>query len=169
VARTAYQWLRESRDLTLPRRRRLETEHADLAPLALKQQLGTAMMQVERLLRKTVTLPVSYVEQLAAFGAGNLSEGIRLLAETAYTRGGNPGSAHPARISSADIPREQDLLLASKALPRPCCDLDLSRCHRTSNGPSSPQPTRARPPGDHPCRPLTAGQSRRSHNHRALF
>jgi hypothetical protein len=44
----------------------------------------------EPLLRKTVTLPVSYVEQLAAFGAGNLSDGIRLLAETAYTRSGKP-------------------------------------------------------------------------------
>jgi hypothetical protein len=44
----------------------------------------------EPLLRKTVTLPVSYVEQLTTFGAGNLSEGIRLLAETAYTRNGEP-------------------------------------------------------------------------------
>jgi hypothetical protein len=44
----------------------------------------------EPLVRKTVTLPVSYVEQLAAFGAGNLSDGIRLLAETAYTRNGHP-------------------------------------------------------------------------------
>jgi hypothetical protein len=42
----------------------------------------------EPLLRKTVTLPVSYVEQLTAFGAGNLSDGIRLLAETAYTATG---------------------------------------------------------------------------------
>ncbi len=49
----------------------------------------------EPLLRKTVTLPVSYVEQLAAFGAGNLSEGIRLLAETAYTRGGKPWLGPP--------------------------------------------------------------------------
>ena len=39
----------------------------------------------EPLMRKTVTLPVSYVEQLTTFGAGNLSEGIRLLAENAYT------------------------------------------------------------------------------------
>ncbi len=39
----------------------------------------------EPLVRKTVTLPVSYVEQLTTFGAGNLSEGIRLLAETACT------------------------------------------------------------------------------------
>ena len=42
----------------------------------------------EPLLRKTVTLPVSYVEQLATFGAGNLSDGIRLLVENAYTRSG---------------------------------------------------------------------------------
>jgi len=40
--------------------------------------------------RKTVTLPISYVEQLTAFGAGNLSDGIRMLAETACTRSGNP-------------------------------------------------------------------------------
>ena len=43
----------------------------------------------EPLLRKTVTLPASYVEQLAAFGAGNLSDGIRLLVENAYTSTGN--------------------------------------------------------------------------------
>ena len=36
------------------------------------------------MLRKTVTLPTSYVEQLAAFGRGNLSDGIRLLVEYAY-------------------------------------------------------------------------------------
>ena len=42
----------------------------------------------EPLVRKTVTLPVSYVEQLTAFGAGNLSDGIRLLAENAYTATG---------------------------------------------------------------------------------
>ena len=35
-----------------------------------------------------MTLPVSYVEQLTAFGAGNLSDGIHLLAETAYTHSG---------------------------------------------------------------------------------
>jgi hypothetical protein len=39
----------------------------------------------EPLVRKTVTLPVSYVEQLTIFGVGNLSEGIRLLVETACT------------------------------------------------------------------------------------
>ena len=42
----------------------------------------------EPLVRKTVTLPVSYVEQLTAFGAGNLSDGIRLLVEYAYTATG---------------------------------------------------------------------------------
>jgi hypothetical protein len=41
-------------------------------------------------MRKTVTLPVSYVAQLTAFGAGNLPDGIRTLVETAYTRGGQP-------------------------------------------------------------------------------
>jgi hypothetical protein len=37
-----------------------------------------------------VALPRSYVEQLEGFGAGNLSEGIRLLVEFAYTRDGAP-------------------------------------------------------------------------------
>lgn len=49
VARTPYQRLRESRDLSLPRRRRLEADHARLAPLALNRQLETAVMQLERL------------------------------------------------------------------------------------------------------------------------
>lgn len=44
----------------------------------------------EPLVRKTVTLPVSYVEQLTGLGYGNLSDGIRLLVETAYTYGGRP-------------------------------------------------------------------------------
>jgi hypothetical protein len=42
----------------------------------------------EPLVRKTVTLPVSYVDQLTSLGSGNLSDGIRLLAETAYTHAG---------------------------------------------------------------------------------
>ena len=42
----------------------------------------------EPLLRKTVTLPASYVEQLTVLGFGNLSDGIRLLVETAYTSTG---------------------------------------------------------------------------------
>ena len=44
----------------------------------------------EPLLRKTVALPRSYVDHLETFGNGNLSEGIRLLVEFAYTRDGTP-------------------------------------------------------------------------------
>ena len=54
VARTPYQRLRESRDLSLPRRQRLEAEHAHLAPVALKQQLDAAVMQLERLRSRPV-------------------------------------------------------------------------------------------------------------------
>jgi len=50
---------------------------------------GRPLSYREPLVRKTVTLPVSYVEQLAALGAGNLSDGIRLLAETAHTPSGH--------------------------------------------------------------------------------
>jgi hypothetical protein len=42
----------------------------------------------EPLLRKTVTLPVSYVEHLTTIGEGNFSEGIRWLAENACTPSG---------------------------------------------------------------------------------
>jgi hypothetical protein len=49
----------------------------------------------EPLVRKTVTLPVSYVQQLTTFGAGNLSDGIRLLVEHAYTRNGKPWFSRP--------------------------------------------------------------------------
>ena len=49
----------------------------------------------EPLVRKTVTLPVSYMEQLTTFGAGNLSDGIRLLVEHAYTRNGQPWFSPP--------------------------------------------------------------------------
>jgi hypothetical protein len=49
VARMPYQRLRENRDLSLPRRQRLEAEHARLAPLALRQQLDSAVMVLERL------------------------------------------------------------------------------------------------------------------------
>jgi hypothetical protein len=51
---------------------------------------GRPAAYTEPLLRKTVTLPRSYVQQLEAFGGGNLSEGIRLLVEFAYTRDGTP-------------------------------------------------------------------------------
>jgi hypothetical protein len=38
--------------------------------------------------RTTVRLPRSYAAQLAAFGGGNLSEGIRMLVEFARTETG---------------------------------------------------------------------------------
>jgi hypothetical protein len=63
------------------------------APKALggrRPGAGRPRAYTEPLLRKTVTLPRSYVAQLQAFGGGNLSEGIRLLVEFAYTREGTP-------------------------------------------------------------------------------
>ncbi len=42
----------------------------------------------EPLLRKTVTLPTSYVDQLTVLGHGNLSDGIRFLLECAHTSAG---------------------------------------------------------------------------------
>jgi hypothetical protein len=51
---------------------------------------GRPPAYTEPLVRKTVTLPGAYVTQLTAFGAGNLSEGIRYLVEFAYTREGRP-------------------------------------------------------------------------------
>jgi hypothetical protein len=49
----------------------------------------------EPLVSKTVTLPISYVEQLTTFGAGNLSDGIRSLVALAYTRNGKPWFSPP--------------------------------------------------------------------------
>jgi hypothetical protein len=49
VARTPYQRLRETRGMTLPRRQRLEGEHASLQPTALKQRLERAVIEFERL------------------------------------------------------------------------------------------------------------------------
>lgn len=60
------------------------------APGGRRPGAGRPPAYQEPLLRKTVTLPVSYVEQLTVFGDGNLSDGIRLLVETAYTYGGQP-------------------------------------------------------------------------------
>ncbi len=51
---------------------------------------GRPPAYTEPLLRKTVTLPESYVAHLAAYGRGNLSEGIRLLVEFACTPFGTP-------------------------------------------------------------------------------
>jgi hypothetical protein len=49
VARTPYQRLRQTRGMTLPRRQRLEGEHANLRPSALKQRLERALIEFERL------------------------------------------------------------------------------------------------------------------------
>jgi hypothetical protein len=46
---------------------------------------GRPPTYTEALVRATVRLPRSYVDQLAAFGGGNLSEGIRMLVEFART------------------------------------------------------------------------------------
>jgi len=51
---------------------------------------GRPPAYTEPLVRKTVALPKSYAAQLAAFGQGNLSEGIRRLVEFAYTSTGRP-------------------------------------------------------------------------------
>ena len=60
VARTPYQRLRETRGMTLPRRRRLEGEHTRLRPSALKQRLERAVMEFERLrTRSAFTQPAS--------------------------------------------------------------------------------------------------------------
>ena len=50
---------------------------------------GRPPAYTEPLVRTTVRLPRSSVDQLAAFGGGNLSEGIRLLVEFARTPFGN--------------------------------------------------------------------------------
>ena len=60
VGRNPYQRLRESRDLTLPRRRRLEGGRANLTPLALMHQLDMAVMRLEHpRSRPAVTEPAS--------------------------------------------------------------------------------------------------------------
>ena len=59
---------------------------------------GCPPMYSEPLVRKTVTLPVSYVEQLTTFGTGNRSDGIRLLADNAYARNARLSSARPEPI-----------------------------------------------------------------------
>jgi len=51
---------------------------------------GRPLSYGEPLLRKTVSLPQSYVEQLERYGNGNLSDGIRQLVENAFTRFGEP-------------------------------------------------------------------------------
>jgi len=65
VACTPCQRLRQSRDLTLPRRRRLEAEHAKLGPLVLKRELDTAVMQLERLRSRPALNPPASVGMAA--------------------------------------------------------------------------------------------------------
>jgi hypothetical protein len=57
----------------------------------------------EPLLRKTVTLPESYIQQLTSFGNGNLSDGIRLLVEFARTPQGQPW-LHPCSPAPRSLP-----------------------------------------------------------------
>lgn len=65
---------------------------------------GRPPAYTEPLLRKTVTLPRSYVAQLTAFGAGNLSEGIRSLVEFAYDRYGQPWFCPAEKAPAATAP-----------------------------------------------------------------
>jgi hypothetical protein len=76
----------------------------------------------EPLVRKTVTLPVSYVEQLTTFGAGNLSDGIRLLAEG--TRLGTQRQDGPVSVGAPREPsfrRRRDSSLRSS---QSCADIE---------------------------------------------
>jgi len=73
----------------------IESMHSRTARGGRRSGAGRPPAYLEPLLRKTVTLPVSYVEQLAAFGAGNLSNGVRLLVETSYTINGTPWLGPP--------------------------------------------------------------------------
>ena len=49
---------------------------------------GRPQLYTEPLLRRTVTLPASYIRQLERLGNGNLSEGIRFMLENARTPSG---------------------------------------------------------------------------------
>jgi hypothetical protein len=67
-----------------------ESVHRRTARGGRRPGAGRPPAYLEPLLRKTVTLPGSYVDQLTRLGVGNLSDGIRLLLELAYTRNGTP-------------------------------------------------------------------------------
>ena len=58
----------------------------------------------EPLLRKTVTLPPSYIEALTGFGHGNLSDGIRLLVESAHTPTGQLWLGLRSSVSPPPLP-----------------------------------------------------------------
>lgn len=59
---------------------------------------GRPPAYTEPLVRKTITLPRSYVPHLEREGNGNLSEGIRFLVEQART----PGGGYWFRLNPAD-------------------------------------------------------------------
>lgn len=72
---------------------------------------GRPPTYTEPLVRKTITLPRSYVPHLEREGNGNLSEGIRFLVEQARTPGGDywfrlnpadPAYGPPPRPRAAD-------------------------------------------------------------------
>ena len=63
---------------------------------------GRPPAYAEPLLRKTVTLPASYVRQLQRAGAGNLSDGIRLVLECARTPSGGFWLDSPSGDPRAD-------------------------------------------------------------------
>jgi hypothetical protein len=68
---------------------------------------GRPPAYTEPLLRKTVTLPESYVAHLAAYGRGNLSEGIRMLVEFACTPFGTPWLPPADHAPTAAKPGEE--------------------------------------------------------------
>ncbi len=53
-----------------------------------REGAGRPSLYTEPLIRRTVTLPASYIVQLERLGNGNLSEGIRYLVEFACTPSG---------------------------------------------------------------------------------
>ncbi len=53
-----------------------------------REGAGRPSLYTEPLIRRTVTLPESYIVQLERLGNGNLSEGIRYLVEFARTPSG---------------------------------------------------------------------------------
>ena len=53
-----------------------------------REGAGRPQLYTEPLLRRTVTLPASYIRQFERLGNGNLSEGIRFMLENARTPSG---------------------------------------------------------------------------------
>ena len=79
---------------------------------------GRPPAYTEPLVRKTITLPRSYIPHLEREGNGNLSEGVRFLMEQARTPGGDywfrlnpadPADGLPPRPRAADAPTDETL------------------------------------------------------------